>query len=51
MIKLISKCHKSDVESDWYPGKKYKDVTEIKWNCLKCGQPCKVQEIEKKKAR
>ena len=46
MREIKSKCCNADVESDWYPSKKYKDVTEMKWHCLKCGKPCKIGETK-----
>ena len=45
VIELRSDCCGANVEDDWFPGKKYKTVDDIKYTCSKCHKPCKVKAI------
>ena len=42
--KIVSRCCGANVEDDWFPGKKYHTVDDIKYTCSKCHKPCKVKE-------
>ena len=46
MTEPKSDCCGADVIDDWFPGKKYRTVEDIKYTCSKCHKPCEVKEKE-----
>ena len=44
---IMSDCCGVGVIDDWFPGKKYRTVEDIKYTCLKCHKLCKVRKEEK----
>jgi len=44
---LKSSCCGADVEDDWFPGKKYRTVDDIKYTCSKCHKPRSIAKLPK----